>query len=66
LKIITDLQEVINMKTAEKTKSDEIKLQTDIVSDLPVADKQADATKGGPGSRTSDLADWQSNYGVSI
>jgi len=54
------------MKAAEKLKSHDINLQADNLTDLPVADKQADAAKGGPGSRTSDLADWQSNYGVSI
>jgi hypothetical protein len=47
LKTITDLQKEINMKTAKKTKSDEIKLQTDIVTDLPVTDEQAEQTQGG-------------------
>jgi hypothetical protein len=56
------------MKDRKNTtaKNPELDLPVDSLSDLPVADKQADATKGGPGSRTSDLADWQSNYGVSI
>jgi hypothetical protein len=47
-------------------KNPNLNLPADSLSDLPVTDEQVDATKGGPGSRTTDLANWQSNYGVSI
>lgn len=54
------------MKAQEKIKNDEINLKADILTDLPVADKQADETRGGRGGQAGDLADWRSNYGVSI
>jgi hypothetical protein len=47
LKIITDLQKEINMKTAEKIKSDDINLQADNLTDLPITDEQAEQTQGG-------------------
>jgi hypothetical protein len=35
------------MKTTEKKNSEEIKLQADTLTDLPVTDEQAEKTRGG-------------------
>jgi hypothetical protein len=51
LKTITDLQKEINMKAAEKLKSDNINLQADNLTDLPVTDEQAEQTQGGASAK---------------
>jgi hypothetical protein len=48
------------MKAQDHIKNDEINLQADHLLDLPVADKQAEATKGGERGHkgTIELASW--------
>jgi hypothetical protein len=52
------------MNEQEKIKKDEINFQADTLTDLPVTDKHAEATRGGRRGGADDLNAWQSNYGV--
>jgi len=47
LKTILIYRKEIKMKAQEKIRTDEINLQADTLTDLPVTDEQADEAKGG-------------------
>ena len=51
------------MKAKENVRNDDINLQTGALTSLPVADEQADETKGGSGSGTRDSHFRESTFG---
>jgi hypothetical protein len=49
----------LKMNGKENVKNAEINLQAEALTDLPVADEQADETKGGPGGPGTRDAHWR-------
>jgi len=53
------------MKAQEKIRNDEINLQADTLTDLPVTDEQADEAKGGDGGRAGEIEVLSWSFGSS-